>query len=278
MNPPLSATLGAERVAELAAALRSAENDASPVLPHGERGVALTLEDAYAIQQANLVERERSGRRLVGRKIGLTSRAMQDMLGVSEPDFGYLTDDLLLATGTTLPRDALIAPRVEVEIAFRLNRDLSGPQVTAADVMAATNGVAAALEVIDSRIVDWRIDLFDTVADNASCARAIVGEFVSPADLKLERLTAQLRLAPCRDRRTEIVEGDASAVLGHPAQAVAWLAQTLSRLEGEALRAGDVVLSGAMARALPVSAGDHVTADVAQLGRVEVTFAEAGDR
>lgn len=271
----IAPTLPTATIDDLAAALGAAESAASPIVPHTERGVSLTLEDAYAVQRANRTVREARGHRLVGRKIGLTSIAMQEQLGIAEPDFGYLTEDLVVRSGGTVARAALIAPLVEAEIAFKLGRALGGPDVSAAEVMAATEGVAPALEIIDSRISDWRIDVFDTVADNASCARAVIGELSSPDGLDLAAATAELRLVPCRDRRAETVTGRGSAVLGHPAEAVAWLARALHRYGGEGLRAGDIVLSGAMARALPVNAGDRVEAHIGGLGDVTVTIADA---
>lgn len=267
-------TLPTATIDELAAALAAAESAARPIAPHSERGVSLTLEDAYAVQRTNRAARQARGHRLVGRKIGLTSTAMQEQLGIADPDFGYLTEDLVLRSGATVARRKLIAPLVEAEIAFELGGPVGGPDVSAADVMAATAALAPALEIVDSRISDWRIDVFDTVADNASCARAVIGAFSPPDGLDLAALTAELSLVPCRDRRTETVSGVGSAVLGHPAEAVAWLARALHRYGGEALRAGDIVLSGAMARALPVEAGDRVEAHMGGLGDVTVTIAD----
>lgn len=258
-------------------ALAEAEVNARPIPPLSADHPTLSVADAYAIQQLGREARERRGHRLVGRKVGLTSAAMREMLGVEEPDFGYLTDDLVCHSGARLPRAALIAPMVEPEIAFRLDRAVAGPDVTAADVLAATDAVAPALEVIDSRITDWRITLVDTVADNASCARAVLGSFRPLDELDLALVAVEQRLMPLRDQRVETVRGDGSAVLGHPAEAVAWLARALDRYAATALDAGEVVLPGAMTRALPVAAGDRVEAVFSDLGSVTVSIAGPED-
>jgi 2-keto-4-pentenoate hydratase len=191
---------------------------------------------------------------------------MQEQLGVDEPDFGVLYADRVLASGATVDARALIAPRVEPEWAFVLGADLDGPGVTAADVRAATAAVVPAIEVIDSRIADWRITLVDTVADNASGHCAVLGTERHAVD------AVDLTGAPVALRvdGEEVGRGTGEVVLGDPARAVAWLADALAT-HGAALRAGHVVLSGSMTAAAPLTAGARVEADFGPLGVVVVT-------
>lgn len=253
-------------------ALAEAEVNARPIPPLSADHPTLSVADAYAIQQLGREARERRGHRLVGRKVGLTSAAMREMLGVEEPDFGYLTDDLVCHSGARLPRAALIAPMVEPEIAFRLDRAVAGPDVTAADVLAATDAVAPALEVIDSRITDWRITLVDTVADNASSARVVLGGRLTPIDQLDLRLVGM-----ALSRNGEPTDsGAGAAVLGNPIRCVAWLANRLSDF-GASLRAGDVVLAGSLHRALPLDGGDVIRAEFAHLGAVTARFTNANE-
>lgn len=256
-------TTSAAVLQQLAAALTAAERDARPIAPISATHPELTVDDAYAVQTRAAAVR---GVPVVGHKIGLTSLAMQEMLGVDEPDFGVLFEDRLHDTGVTIDTGALIAPRIEPEFAFVLCEDLHGPDVTAEDVWRATASVVPALEVIDSRIADWRIGLLDTVADNASCHCAVLGEpwdSLSPEEV----VAAGVRLLVDGE---EVQAGTGAAVLGDPAQAVAWLANALARY-GHGLRAGHVVLSGSMTAAVPLTPGAHVVADFGRLGQVEVT-------
>ena len=182
--------------------------------------------------------------RVVGHKIGLTSKPMQEMLGVDQPDYGVLYDDRVHTTGVQLDVAALIAPRVEPELAFILREDLPGPGVTTADVRAATGAIVPALEVIDSRIRDWKITLIDTIADNASCHCAVLATErhpVSDIDLPAAAVTMTVDGEPLQ-------QGVGAAVLGDPAEAVAWLANALAR-HGVALKTGHVVLSGSITTA-----------------------------
>jgi 2-keto-4-pentenoate hydratase len=250
---------------EVAAALAVAERDRVPIAPLSRTWPGLTVDDAYEIQRFNVAHRVTAGERVVGHKVGLTSRAMQEMLGVDEPDFGHLLAGMVVEGQTEATR--YIAPRAEIEIAFVLGSPLKGPGVTAEDVLAATDHLRAAIEIIDSRVADWKIALVDTVADNASSAGVVLGERrVAPAGLDLAALEGRTHL------NGEIVErGPGAAVLGNPAVAVAWLANTLGA-RGVALEAGHIVLPGACARAVTVRPGDLVTADFDVLGRVEVMF------
>jgi 2-keto-4-pentenoate hydratase len=255
MNVGVDTTL-----ADLAHELRQAAETRTPVAPLVARHPELTVADAYAIQSLNA-----EGRAASGHKIGLTSKAMQEMLGVDEPDYGRIFTDELLTTGAVAARDELIAPRVEPEIAFVLRDSLGQGTVTPSEVLAATGYVLPALEIIDSRIADWKIGLIDTVADNASCGRVVLGT-------QRTRLT-HVALAQCEVQLLvngdEVAYGAGAAVLGHPAKAVAWLANAVGEF-GVTLEAGHVIMPGSMTAAVPLESGDDVVADFGPLGTVEV--------
>jgi 2-keto-4-pentenoate hydratase len=255
------------QVKDLAAELEQAEQTRTPVPPLLQRFPDLTVDQAYQIQLANIEKRLRAGRRVVGKKIGLTSKAMQDALGVYEPDYGHLLDDMVVLTGQPLAAERMIQPRCEGEIAFLLKRDLEGPGVTVADVLAASEAILPALEIIDSRVADWKIKLQDTVADNASSAFIVLGNTLTPPhglDLRLTGMVME------KNGRI-IATGAGAAVLGHPASAVAWLANKLHEFD-VVLKAGEVVLSGALAAASPFVAGDCFRAEFDRLGSVSVCF------
>jgi 2-keto-4-pentenoate hydratase len=256
-----------ERVEELADLLLDAGRQRKPIQPLSEQHPGLTVDEAYDVQRSIVRRRLAAGHGVVGWKVGLTSRAMQQMLGVDEPDYGAVTSDMLLPDGGQLSAGDLIAPRVEAEIAFVLRHPLQGPDVTALDVRRATLGVAAAIEVIDSRIVDWRITLPDTVADMASSAKIVVSPHVVPlGDFDLRLLGVALY------RNGSVQEtGAGAAVLGDPLEAVAWCANKLGGL-GTTLEAGAIVMPGAMHRAIDVSAGDSCEARFDRLGPVSVHF------
>lgn len=257
-----------QRIESIARALHMAEEQRAPLPPLSETYEGLTAEQAYAIQSAwlDLKGRERPVR-LVGHKIGLTSLAMQQLLGIDQPDYGFLLDSMVVSPGSRLRRADFIAPRIEPEIAFWLSSDLQGPGVTAEDVLAATRGVSAALELVDSRIRDWRIKLVDTIADNASSARVIVSEqIVDPGEVDLVAESVTL----LHDDET-VGKGTGAAVLGHPASAVAWLANRLADF-GVTLRAGQLILPGAMCSAANVDAGATYRANFAHLGEVAIHF------
>jgi 2-keto-4-pentenoate hydratase len=259
-------------VERLAAELRAAERDGMAVAPLTERHPELTVDDAYAIQRAVTSAGVEAGRRVVGRKVGLTSKAMQDQLGVDEPDFGTLFADMVVADRDTVAVDRLIQPRVEAEIAFVLGRDLRGPGVTLLDALGAIAWVAPSLEIIDSRVADWRIRLVDTIADNGSAGLAAVGSALTrPDDVDL-RLTGVIV-----DRNGTTVEhGLGVAALGHPAACLAWLANKLAEFD-EGLTAGDLVLPGSLHRAIDVAPGDVVTATFTHIGSITVRFAGPDD-
>ena len=233
----------------------------------------LSVADAYAIQRLGVDQRVAGGAQVVGHKIGLTAIAVQRQLGVDSPDYGALLDDMLVADGADFDRRALIAPRIEAEVAFVLGAPLVGPGVTAADVEAATAHVAAAIEVVDSRIAGWRITLPDTVADNASSAALVLGLPRSLADLDLAGLDLAALGAQLHRNGELVEEGATSAVLGDPRIAVAWLVNALGEL-GTELEAGQIVLSGAATRMVDAHAGDRFTAEFEGLGSVSISFTE----
>jgi 2-keto-4-pentenoate hydratase len=260
-------------VTTLAAALAQAEATRIPISALTEGDPALTIADAYAIQEHNTSRRQAAGARLLGRKVGLTSKAMQEMLAVTEPDFGALLDDMFVEEGDDVDLDALIAPRVEGELAFVLKHDLVGPGVTAVTAGRACAGAIPALEIIDSRIADWKIRLPDTIADNASSARVVLGGALTPLGSFDPRLVGM-----ALDANGEtIATGAGAAVLGNPLRCVAWLANQLAEF-GTALRAGEVVLAGALHGAIDVHDGDVVRAEFAHLGAVTARFSGRGGR
>lgn len=250
--------------AELYAALRERRT----VEPLSTRDPSLTIDDAYRISLAALGRREADGERVVGKKIGVTSKAVQDMLGVHQPDFGFLTDRMWVTDGVIdIAAHGLIQPRAEAEIAFILKSDLNGPGVTAADVLAATASIAPCFEIVDSRIADWKIGIVDTVADNASCGVFVLGEArADPRDFDLPALhvTVTKNGAP-------LSEGYGAAVQGSPLQAVAWLANTLGA-HGVTLNAGDVILSGSLVPLEPARAGDRFEMELHGIGRCIAHF------
>ncbi|WP_038204612.1 2-oxopent-4-enoate hydratase [Xenophilus azovorans] len=237
------------------------------VEPLSARHPDIGIEQAYRVQQRMLARRLEAGERVIGKKIGVTSQAVMDMLGVFQPDFGWLTDGMVYNEGEAVPAASLIQPKAEGEIAFVLKKTLKGPGVTAADVLAATEGVMACFEIVDSRIRDWKIKIQDTVADNASCGVFVLGDrLVDPREVDLGTCGMVL------EKNGEIVAtGAGAAALGHPANAVAWLANTLGALD-IALEAGEVVLSGSLAAMVPVKAGDNLRVTIGGIGGCSVRF------
>jgi 2-keto-4-pentenoate hydratase len=251
---------------ELGEALYHAEVTQRPIAPLTATYPAMTAADAYSVQQVMLAKKL-AGRTILGRKVGLTSKAMQQMLGVDQPDYGVLADDMVIEDGGDCRLSELIQPKVEPEIAFILAKDLTGPGLTAAEVLAATEYITASLEIVDSRITNWQIKLADTIADNASSARYVLGKArVVPGQLDL-RLVGMVM-----EKNGQLVDtGAGAAALGHPAEAVAWLANKLAEF-GVSLKAGEVILPGALCRAIEVKSGDVVRAEFAGLGQVSVRF------
>ncbi|HYD62069.1 MAG TPA: 2-oxopent-4-enoate hydratase [Noviherbaspirillum sp.] len=227
----------------------------------------LTIDDAYQIQKRMVARRIAEGESIIGKKIGVTSKAVQQMLNVHQPDFGVLLSGMQYDDGSAIPMSSLIQPRAEGEIAFFLKEDLRGPGVTPEQVMAATKEVAACFEIVDSRIRDWNIRIQDTVADNASCGVFVLGqERVSPQSVDLELCGMVI------EKNGEVVAtGAGAAALGHPSQAVAWLANELGA-RGIALKAGEPILSGSLAPLIPVVAGDSLRVRIAGIGSCNVSF------
>lgn len=254
---------------DLADRLYRAENARRPIKPLTDDFPSLSLGDAYGIQQLNADRRIHSGQRILGHKIGLTAKTMQEKFGVSEPDYGHLFDNMFLAPGSPLNLAELIDPQIEVEPAFVLGADLAGPGVTIKDVLAATEYVCVCFEVIDSRIENWRIKLPDTVADNGSSCRVLLGtKRCDPANLILDDLQTELEI----DGRV-IETGNTRAILGHPASGIAWLANVLAQFD-IGLKAGHIVLPGTCIRSRRIGGHREAKGRIDSLG--EVTLALAG--
>jgi 2-keto-4-pentenoate hydratase len=250
-----------------AAELAEAERDRRPIEALTERWPDMSVVDAYEIQLANIRRRVDGGASVRGHKVGLSSRAMQQMMGVNEPDYGHLLHDMFIYEHAVVDATRYCAPRVEVEVGFILGEALSGPDCTVADVLRATEYVVPAIELIDSRIVDWKIKLPDTIADNASSAGVVLGA----RPVRLESVDVRLLGAVLRKNGSIVTTGAAGAVLGNPVTAVAWLANKVHSF-GVTLEAGHVVLPGSCTRAVDIGPGDVIVADFEALGRVSVTF------
>jgi 2-keto-4-pentenoate hydratase len=247
--------------------LESARLAQTPIPPLTDELGDLSTGDAYAIARCAIKRRLDAGAKPVGHKIGLTSTAVQEQLGVDSPDYGTLLDDMSLHGGAVIGARRLIAPKVELELAFHLGQPLAGPGVTVDDVNTATDYVMPAVEIADSRIAGWRIRLADTIADNASAGAFVLGATQRRLD---EVDVAGVEVALRRDG--DVVErGRSDAVLGDPRLAVAWLANALAAF-GDSLHAGDVVLSGACTRMVDARPGDAFVGDFGRLGTVRVSF------
>lgn len=254
------------KVEAYAQRLWEAEQERAPMSPLTVADADLQPEDAYQIQLVNVRRRMDAGEMVVGHKVGLTSKPMQNMLGVHEPDFGHLFAAMQFRSGDTIDYP-LLQPKVEPELAFILKEDLTGTNVTVHDVIQATAYVVPAIEIIDSRIADWKIQLVDTIADNASCGCFALGDqATSIGSAHIGTVGGVMRI------NGQVVEtGAGAAVLGHPAQSVAWLVNKLSSL-GTTVKKGEVVLAGAVSAAVSVRPGDRVSVSFGQLGRVDITF------
>ena len=254
-------------IASLGDRLFDALSSRTPIAPLTATHPEMTIEDAYHVQQRMIARRLEQGERIIGKKIGVTSTAVMNMLGVHQPDFGYLLDSMVYNEGESVEMASLIQPKAEGEIAFLLKKDLQGPGVTAADVLAATEGVMACFEIVDSRIQDWKIRIQDTVADNASCGVFVLGDqLVDIANLDLALAGMVL------EKNGEIVvTGAGAATMAHPVNAMVWLANMLGTL-GIALKAGDIVLSGAMGAMVPVVKGDNLRMTIGGIGGCSVRF------
>ncbi|MGL4306969.1 MAG: 2-keto-4-pentenoate hydratase [Mycobacteriaceae bacterium] len=251
----------------IAQSLAFAEANCAPINPPVALYPNMDVVDAYEIQLINIRNRVAAGEKIIGHKVGLSSLAMQQMMGVDEPDYGHLLENMCYQQDSAVEVSSFCFPRVEVEVGFLLGADLPGAQCTEDDVLEATLAVVPSIELIDSRIVDWKIGLCDTIADNASSAGFVIGEErISPFDIDLKNIEAVLY---CNGE--EIAAGCSDAVLGNPATAVAWLARKVAGF-GVKLRAGDLVLPGSCTRAMDVHPGDTFRADFSGLGSVRLQF------
>jgi 2-keto-4-pentenoate hydratase len=258
-----------ESIAKAAETLLGAYASRLPVAPLTAVHPVLSAADAYAVQLAQVATWTANGAVVKGHKVGLTSAAMQRQLGVDQPDFGHLLDTMFLPEGTTADYGRLLQPKAEPEIALVLDRPLRGPGVTVAEALAAVDFVLPALEIIDSRIADWKITLPDTIADNASSGAVVLGSRPVRPD------SVDLALTGCLLYRNGRIEGTGAggAVLGSPVNALVWLANTLAPL-GVTLEAGHVVLPGSVCAAIPFGPGDTVSAAFDRMGSVSITFSE----
>jgi len=258
-------TLSTSRTNQLGDELFDSLRSRTPVEPLTTREPGITVEDAYRIQEQVIRRRLALGDRIVGKKIGLTSRVVQRALGVSEPDFGQLLASMVATD--TIAMSTLMQPRAEGEVAFLLERDLTGPGVSNADVLYATRFVMPCFEIVDSRIKDWRIKLQDTVADNASAAMFVLGDrAVDPRSVDLSTCGMVLE----KNGQLECT-GSGAAALGSPVTCVAWLANALGRF-GISLKAGEVILSGSLGALIPVTAGDSLQLSIGGIGSACVRF------
>jgi 2-oxo-hept-3-ene-1,7-dioate hydratase len=265
--------LAPELIDDLARQLQQARRDRTPLRHFSRQHPEMTIEDGYAIQRAWVRLELAAGRTIKGRKIGLTSRAMQLSSQITEPDYAPLMDDMFFDAGGDIPIDRFIAPRVEVELAFILGKPLQGPGVTIFDVLSATDYVVPAIEIIDARIEQFDREtramrkVFDTISDFAANAGIVLGgRPVRPTDVDLRWVGALLH-------KNGVIEetGLAAGVLGHPATGVAWLANKIAPYD-ECLRAGDVVLAGSFTRPTPAVQGDSFHVDYGPLGSVSFRF------
>ena len=259
-----------EIISQIADKLLEAHRLQRPCAPVRELMPGGGVEDAYVVQEINTARRLAAGRRLLGRKIGLTSLAVQKQLGVDQPDYGMLFDDMAVPDGWEVARERLIQPRVEAEIAFVLGRDLADERLTVADILRAVDFALPAIEIVDSRIADWKIGILDTIADNASsglyvlgaCPRKLDGLDLRQCGMVMERAGEQVSI------------GTGAACLGDPLSAVLWLAKTMAGA-GRPLQAGDTILSGALGPMVSVKGGEVFEARISGLGSVRAAFSPA---
>jgi 2-keto-4-pentenoate hydratase len=266
-HPYIRRMLSADQQAAAALALWDADQTKQSIAPLTESYPDIDVVDAYEIQLANIRKRLDAGALIRGHKVGLSAKAMQNMLGVHEPDYGHLLDDMFVDEGSSIPMSRFCQPRAEIEVAFVLGQRLQGPGVTVADVVRATDYVLPSIEIVDSRVTDWKIKIQDTVADNASSAALVLGG----RPTKLTDVDPALIGATLRKNGEVVETGCSGAVLGNPVIAVAWLANKVARF-GVTLEPGHVIMPGSCTRMVPIAAGDHIRADFDVLGHVAVRF------
>lgn len=258
-------------VREAAAALLGAYRSGTPIPPLSTTYFGATIDDAYQIQQEQVRIWTEAGDRVCGHKIGLVSAAIQRQMGVHEPDYGHLTASMFHPQRRPIPAGTFLQPRIEPEIAFVLGAPLRGPGVTVDDARRAVRCLLPALEIVDSRIRDWKVSIVDTIADNASSGAVVLGSTpIDPADVDLPSANCALL------RNGTVTEtGMGAAVLGSPINALAWLANAVGAL-GVSLEPGQIVLSGSITRAITIAPGDIITADFPGIGTVTAVLAEHG--
>lgn len=257
---------------QLASQLREASQSGKTCPPLRDIIGVEDLQTAYAIQNQNIQQRVSGGAQIVGCKIGLTSKAVQKQLGVDQPDFGRLLNTMEVLNGDTVPFSELMQPKAEAEIAFVLSKDLDSANITTTDVLSAIDYALVSIEIVGSRIENWNIKITDTIADNASASHYVLGH--KPVRLEnLDLLNCKMQMYKNGELASE---GVGAACLGSPINATLWLAKTMVEL-GQPLRAGQVVLSGALGPMVGVEAGDEVRAVIEGLGEVRVGFGEGGD-
>jgi 2-keto-4-pentenoate hydratase len=255
------------KIEKFAAQLIEAEQTRVGMDPLTTSDPEISIDEAYYIQLQNIKKKLVEGQKIVGKKIGLTSVAVQKMLGVDEPDYGHLLDSMVVENGGTIDIKTMLQPKIEGEIAFILKKDLKGPNVTVLDVLQATDYVVPALEIVDSRVQDWKIKLQDTVADNASSGLVVLGG----KPTKIEDIDLELIGMVLMQNGEVANTGVGAAALGNPASCVAWLANRLADYD-ITLKAGEVILSGALSSMVVAKPGDNFTARFAHLGQVSVNF------
>jgi 2-keto-4-pentenoate hydratase len=263
----MNKVLNSELVEKITYELLEAERTRQAIAPLTQQYTELNVTDAYHIQLEVMKRKLKEGRIIIGKKVGLTSLAMQKMLGVDEPDYGHLLDDMQVEDGGTVKISDMLSPKIEPEIGFILGEDLRGPNITYLDVLMATKYIVPTLEIIDSRIADWKIKLIDTVADNGSSAKVVVGNKRS----KIVGIDLRSLGMVMYNHDEMISTGSGAAALGHPAHAIAWLANKLLEFD-ISLKAGELILPGALCAALTVKEGDVISAHFGPLGSVSVSF------
>jgi 2-keto-4-pentenoate hydratase len=256
-------------VAQVADRIFEAHATGKPIAPIRDMLTAGAIDEAYAAQEINTKLWLAAGRKLVGRKIGLTSLAVQKQLGVDQPDYGMLFDDMAVPDGWEIKRSQLIQPKVEAEVAFVFGRDLDDEHITPVDVIRAIEFALPAIEVVDSRIADWKIGILDTIADNASSGFYVLGN----TPVTLDRVDLRLCGMVMESNGEPISVGAGAACLGNPISAAYWLAKTMARV-GRPLKAGDTIMSGALGPMAPVKWGDVAEARISGLGSVRAAFAK----
>lgn len=268
MNEPSDKSLRSEAIKAAASALLTARQRREPIEPVSTTYGIAGLEAAYAVAEINTLRHMAEGRRVSGLKVGLTSRAVQQQLGVDQPDFGILLHDMELLNGQDAPMERLLQPKAEAEIAFVVGRNLTRRDPSWGEFLACLAYALPAIEIVDSAISNWKISLVDTVADNASCGLYVLGDQPSPVG---QFSLGDIGMQMTKNGQTVSV-GTGAACLGHPLRAAYWLARTMTE-RGQGLLAGQVILSGALGPMVPVAAGDIIQAQVGPMGSVSCRLA-----